>query len=427
MDRALQGLQQADHIVLVSNVNRDRFQELFPQITTRCSAIPTSCSPAFFAAADRQKRNSVRTKLGIAPSDLVCFTAGRIESAKGQELCLAALDILKNRGGLDGVKLVLAGRGTDAYVESFRAEIENRGLLQAVTLLGQRTDIGDLLSASDVFLLASFQEGMPISILEAMAMGLPVIASGIDGILEQVDSRNGYVLPPPSIDEQASVAAIAGAIDELNRNRNRLVALGRASRTKAEALFHPNIIVSQYEELIRSAVGGNPKPLFQLENLTEDTFIDLTVPDRAWNYLEDGWSESEPGGVWTEGPCSTIRLPFDEQLRWAHLILNAMPFMPHQSSYLMTDLFANGHKIGRWTIRRPEQQQLCFALNLRRLGPAVTLRFERKILQSPRLAGMGEDDRLICLFAQSLYVRPAMPEISKPPLAFLKKGWIERS
>lgn len=258
-------------------------------------------------------------------------------------------------------------------------------------------------------------------------MGLPVIASGIDGILEQVDSRNGYLLPPPLIDEQACVAAIADTIDELNQSRSRLVDLGRASRAKAEALFHPNIIMSQYEELIRKAIGRNPEPLFQLQNLSEDTFIDLADPDQAWNFLEEGWSGSEPSGVWTEGPYSTIRLPFDGKLRYVHLVFSARPFLPHHSSSQIADIFANGHKIGRWKIRPPRPQQLCFALNLRRLGPSVTLRFEHKFQQSPRQAGVGEDDRLISLFAQSLYVRPATPDISTPPLAYLKKGWIEWS
>ena len=105
------------------------------------------------------------------------MTAARIEPRKGQILCLEALERIRDRDNISGIRLLLVGGGTSGHTDDLRKAIENKELSDNVLFLGPRDDIPDLLEACDVFVLTSYAEGMPLSIIEAMAKGRPVIAT----------------------------------------------------------------------------------------------------------------------------------------------------------------------------------------------------------------------------------------------------------
>jgi glycosyltransferase involved in cell wall biosynthesis len=101
-----------------------------------------------------------------------------------------------------------------------------------VSLLGERDDVGGLLAAASVFVLSSRSEGLPISVLEAMAAGLPVIASDVGGLREQVeDGVTGLLVPA------GDVAALASALERLVEDAELRTSMGDAGRARAEALF----------------------------------------------------------------------------------------------------------------------------------------------------------------------------------------------
>jgi len=107
-----------------------------------------------------------------------------------------------------------------------------RPLGPAVQLLGERGDVRELLADADVFVLSSRSEGLPISILEAMAAGLPVVASRVGGVVEiVVDAETGYLVPP------GDEGALAAAIERLLADSSLRRRLGAAGRARAEALF----------------------------------------------------------------------------------------------------------------------------------------------------------------------------------------------
>jgi glycosyltransferase involved in cell wall biosynthesis len=125
---------------------------------------------------------------------------------------------------------LIVGDGPDRA--AIEAEIERLGLEDSVRLAGERADVPELLADSDVFVLSSRSEGLPVSVLEAMAAGLPVVASRVGGLDELVvDGETGILVP--SGDHEALAAALAPMVEDRELRRR----FGVAGRSRAEALF----------------------------------------------------------------------------------------------------------------------------------------------------------------------------------------------
>jgi glycosyltransferase involved in cell wall biosynthesis len=111
-------------------------------------------------------------------------------------------------------------------------QVRTLGLLQSITLLGRRNDVPTLLLAADIVTLSSLWEGMPYSLLEAGAMGRPVVCTSVDGSPEVVlDGETGYVVPA------SDTAAMAEAVLRLIANPNRMVEMGSRARARVSEHF----------------------------------------------------------------------------------------------------------------------------------------------------------------------------------------------
>ena len=114
-----------------------------------------------------------------------------------------------------------------------------------VRLLGYRTDIPAILAAADIFTLPSHFEGLPMSVIEAMLTGLPVVATDIRGPREQVvDGVTGLLVPP------ASVAPLAAALDRLVADPALRARLGAAGRARALARYDEATIIDRTLDLL---------------------------------------------------------------------------------------------------------------------------------------------------------------------------------
>jgi glycosyltransferase involved in cell wall biosynthesis len=129
-----------------------------------------------------------------------------------------------------GPRLRLVGDGpTRATVESLAHEL---GIQEQVDFLGNRDDVASLLATSDVFVLASRSEMLPISILEAMRAGLPVIASDVGGVGEAIaHNENGFLVP------SGSVSALAQALTDLTNDHAIRLRMGQAGRQRFTRQF----------------------------------------------------------------------------------------------------------------------------------------------------------------------------------------------
>jgi glycosyltransferase involved in cell wall biosynthesis len=216
-----------------------------------------SSDSARIAAAEGIAPRRIRTLLnGIDP------TRFRLAAGEGPVVAVGRLSPEK-----DFATLVRAASLAARQDPTFRLEIAGdgacaddlRGLIAQsqsggfVRLLGQVRDVPSLLARGSCFALSSLTEGVSLTILEAMASGLPVVATRVGGNPEVVaDGETGLLIPPSEPD------ALAGALLALWRNPDRRRAMGKAGRARVEALFDVRKMVAAYEAMY---LEGRPERL----------------------------------------------------------------------------------------------------------------------------------------------------------------------
>ena len=176
----------------------------------RITVIPRGRDPQRLGTDSPGRRAVTRERLGISPDAPVVINVGRQEYQKGQQYLLEALDRLRRHGHPD-VVLLVAGR---SGAESPRLEdmVQQLGLESSARFLGHRDDVPDLLACADVFAFPSLFEGLGGSLIEAMALGVPIVASDLAPIREVVDPESARLVPPGSSDALAD--AIAGLLQD---------------------------------------------------------------------------------------------------------------------------------------------------------------------------------------------------------------------
>jgi glycosyltransferase involved in cell wall biosynthesis len=201
---------------------------------------------------DRAAPAALRRALGLDPGAPLIGAVGRLVRQKGFEVLIEAMPAVLAR--VPGARLVVVGEGPErARLARLARE---RGVGAAVTFAGFRPDAPRLLAALDVLVLPSRREGSPLVTLEAMARGVPVVASDIDGIAEQVtDGVDGLVVPA------GDAAALAAAVVRVLGDRTLAGRLGEAGRRRVRACFDARQMVARTLELYRAVarmpvVGG---------------------------------------------------------------------------------------------------------------------------------------------------------------------------
>lgn len=186
-------------------------------------------------------------RLGVSTEDLVFGTVGRLEPEKDHRTLLQAFRALVVRR--PAAHLLIVGDGR------LRGELESLsrvlGLDRNVTFAGARTDIPAMLAAMDVFVLSSVNEGVPLSVVEAMAAGKPVIATDVGGLRSLVKpSINGLLVPA------ADPASLEEAMTELAAHPARRQEMGARSRQMASESFSVSTMVKRYQDIYTAALGG---------------------------------------------------------------------------------------------------------------------------------------------------------------------------
>jgi glycosyltransferase involved in cell wall biosynthesis len=182
----------------------------------------------------------LREGLGIPAGDRVIGTIGRLMRQKGMPYLLEAFGMLLEK--TPETTLVIVGDGEE------RAALEERsrklGISKKVIFAGIRRDIPDLLALFDVFTLASLWEGQPITIMEAMAAGRPIVATDAGGSAEILDGGRFGVIVPKEDPE-----ALAGAVAELLGDSQRAEGLGEGARARAKSELSSAAMTAKYEEV----------------------------------------------------------------------------------------------------------------------------------------------------------------------------------
>lgn len=183
----------------VAEVMADRLH--YPR--ARIDVVPRGRDPAVLGRRTPERRSAIRESLGVNLDDTVVLAVARHEPAKALDELVAAVAIA--RADVPRARLVIAGRDGNA-TPAIREAIEHTGMQDSVMLLGDRSDVADLLCGADVFVLPSYREGMPGAVIEALAMEAPVVASDIPQVREVTADRAALLVTP------GDVAGFAAAI-----------------------------------------------------------------------------------------------------------------------------------------------------------------------------------------------------------------------
>jgi len=191
----------------------------------------------------------LRSSFGIKKEDKVIGFAGRIVREKGIEELVAAVGIIKKR--VPSVKLLIAGDtlGSDrdkGTKEKIKNIIAKNDLNENVIFAGLRNDMSRIYALLDVFVLPSYREGMPRSILEAMASAKPVVATDIRGSREEVaHGVTGKIVPV------GEVNPLAEAISEILLDKKLAIKMGEAGRKRVEEEFNEEMVLDKEVEIYK--------------------------------------------------------------------------------------------------------------------------------------------------------------------------------
>lgn len=243
---------QARAVVAVSRENLMLMERLFRLPPERGRVIYSGKGESFFRAPDPEVRHRLRARLGVPDDGVLCFTAARLETVKGYQYQMAAIEAM--RAAPVWQRLYFAWAGPGKMEEELRRQIAERGLCGRVHLLGQCWDVPDWLDAADLFVLPAQAEGLPQAVMEAMAKRLPVISTRVSGIPEALGDT-GVLLPDPAADPKGVIAGLARVIPELAAADGRRRAMGEACYQRADRMFRAERMVADYIALLTGPVA----------------------------------------------------------------------------------------------------------------------------------------------------------------------------
>lgn len=177
---------------------------------------------------DKRKK---RQELEIPETAIWMLNIGELIPRKNQETLIRAVANIEN------VYLTIAGRGT--LMEALQEQITELGVDEKIKLLGFRRDIVELCKACDIFAFPSFHEGLPVSVMEAMAAGLPVVCSRIRGNTDLVDEEGGVLFNPKQVkDCQRAIEQVIHSdfkkLGKYNMQRIREFEIGNVNKMMLE-------------------------------------------------------------------------------------------------------------------------------------------------------------------------------------------------
>jgi glycosyltransferase involved in cell wall biosynthesis len=229
-----------ERLVTVSQASYDALPpSLQRRATTIVHGVDLSRSDSLIARRAEYK-SRLRSELGVAEDEVLFLTVANLRPEKGYDVLLDAARAIADKGL--PIRFAAVGRGP--LDQALRARHLHLALGDRFQFLGQRDDVLQLLTGADAFVLASLQEGLPVTLMEATSVGLPIVASAIGGVPQALEDGVDALLVPPG-DRSRLVQAIErlasdpGLRDELGRNakgRSSMFDIAEAGRA-VEAIY----------------------------------------------------------------------------------------------------------------------------------------------------------------------------------------------
>lgn len=237
-------IQRAEHVIVLTSLEEQTLRRWFhnlPPITV----IPNGIDVDLFAP-DRAARRQVRLQLNIPQHTHLIIAVGRLVRAKGMHLALACLQDPK----IQDTHLLIVGTGRE---EQNLGRLANAlGVHDRVHFTGyvERTELPAYYSAADLFVMPTLcNEGLPLTLIEAMACGLPSVATDIGGISTVIDQHENGILIP-----MGDRGAMVNAIDQLLNNPEYSYEVARNARAKAVSRYSLERMVRDIEDVLKQTV-----------------------------------------------------------------------------------------------------------------------------------------------------------------------------
>ena len=238
--RAL-GRRMDDHATVVA-VSEEIASWRESVLGRRCIVVPNGVPVPPPATAEGRAR--ARAVLGVAEPDVVVGCVARLAPEKDHRTLLGALHAALPTA--PRLRLILVGDGPErAALTSLASEL---GLADRVTFLGARSDVADLLPGLDLFTLASRREGLPLSLLEALAAGVPAVTTAVGEMPRVLEGGGGRTAPAGDAAQLAEMLAFAAVSPEWRQSA------GRAGRELVGARYSMDAMADAYVHLYRSAL-----------------------------------------------------------------------------------------------------------------------------------------------------------------------------
>ncbi len=243
-------------VVAVSQENRRTLLNLYRLPSAQIEVIPNGIDLAPFAGPQAPEADAaaLRRAFDLPAGSRVVITVGRLAFNKGQHHLVAAAPAVLAR--CPDVRFLLIGEGEAQAMLTSR--IAALGLERHIILAGRQNDVASLLRGSDVFVLPSLAEGFALALLEAMAAGLPVVATRVGGAEELITPGvNGFLVPP------ADPEALATALLNVLALEPAVLAAMRAAARRAAARFDLSHTAAHMLALYRrllTSVGSTTRP-----------------------------------------------------------------------------------------------------------------------------------------------------------------------
>lgn len=190
---------------------------------------------------NKETKASLRESFNLKNDDFVIATVAEFIKRKNYKTMLEAIRLLKNKHS--NIKFLVCGRGQEE--EKIKKQIKKLDIEQEVVLLGYRKDVNRILQCSDVFMLASFHEGLTLSIIEAMSFELPCVVSNVRGNRDLIqDGKGGFVVEP------SDAKTFAEKINEILENPNLAQEFGKYNKQQSEK-YKVEIVKNDLEEIYK--------------------------------------------------------------------------------------------------------------------------------------------------------------------------------
>lgn len=279
-----------------------------------------------FTPLGSDERKTLRKRLGFSEDDFVMLFAAELNHNKHQDLLIRAVKLLKDKG----IRTILLLAGRDAVKGKYKKLAGKLGLSREVFFLGERDDIDLLLRAADVALSSSRRKGLPLNIMEAMAAGLPVVATSCRGNRDLVrDGENGLLV------RADDVAGFVRSIELLYKSKEFRQTLGEKGRSLVKA-YTVDRVLSYLKDIYSIYLKPKGKGTFVLSLDTE----------LAWGSFDLGISKRQRAALLATRPCITKLL----MLLKEHNISATFAFIGH----LMLDRCASDQGIKHGNLVRPD-------------------------------------------------------------------------